>query len=201
MTAKRHATTARLTGTGSSQLRAQLDYYATPPACTQALLQAERLPNYRIWEPACGEGHIAKVLRSAGLSVTESDIVNRSDRRMRVLNFLQQKKLLAPVIITNPPFGISTKFIEHALTLRPERLIILHKLQFLASAERTKVIEECQHHYGAGLARVHVFINRVALWKNGQPQKNGMLSFAWYVWERGYWGQPVINRIWVGDRP
>jgi hypothetical protein len=39
----------------------------------RALLQIERLPQNN-WEPACGNGAIAKVLRSAGRAVLSSDI-------------------------------------------------------------------------------------------------------------------------------
>jgi len=37
------------------------DYYATEPKAVELLLEQEKfLP--KIWEPACGEGHISKVL-------------------------------------------------------------------------------------------------------------------------------------------
>ena len=37
------------------------DYYATEPKATELLLDLETF-NHEIWEPACGEGHISKVL-------------------------------------------------------------------------------------------------------------------------------------------
>lgn len=36
------------------------DYYATEPKAVEMLLNAERF-NPRIWECACGEGHISEV--------------------------------------------------------------------------------------------------------------------------------------------
>ena len=51
------------------------DLYETPPEATRALLQVERLP-HRIWEPACGPGAIARVLRDAGHAVVATDLVD-----------------------------------------------------------------------------------------------------------------------------
>jgi hypothetical protein len=41
------------------------DCYPTPPVATTALIAIERLPSI-IWEPAVGQGHIAKVLQGVG---------------------------------------------------------------------------------------------------------------------------------------
>ena len=46
--------------------RAAYEFYPTPPEATLALLSAETFDG-SIWEPACGEGHIAKVLTSCWL--------------------------------------------------------------------------------------------------------------------------------------
>jgi len=37
------------------------DFYPTPKEATQALLDREEFEG-NIWEPACGEGHMSKVL-------------------------------------------------------------------------------------------------------------------------------------------
>lgn len=190
-----HATTARLTGTGSASEREKDDFYATPSPCTFALLKAEPITG-PIWEPACGQGHISKVLEASGHEVISTDLVDRGFGISRV-DFLMEPNLLAPTIITNPPFGISTEFVEHALQLGCRKLCILHKLQFLAGAGRSRIIDHGFENFGAGLARVHVFTNRVSLWKDGTPTTGGMLSFAWYIWERGHRTPPIINRIVV----
>ena len=40
------------------------DFYPTPPDVTHALMKFLKLPseNYTIWEPACGDGSMSKVL-------------------------------------------------------------------------------------------------------------------------------------------
>ena len=41
--------------------RQQYDYYATEPRATELLLENETF-SHEVWEPACGEGHMSKVL-------------------------------------------------------------------------------------------------------------------------------------------
>ena len=43
------------------------DYYATEPRAVELLLEQESFSEL-IWEPACGEGHISKVLEEHGHS-------------------------------------------------------------------------------------------------------------------------------------
>ena len=45
--------------------RQQHDYYATEPKAMELLLAEEQFSPV-IWEPACGEGHISKVLQAHG---------------------------------------------------------------------------------------------------------------------------------------
>ena len=44
------------------------DYYATEPYATELLLQQEKFSDI-VWEPACGGGHISKVLEEHGYDV------------------------------------------------------------------------------------------------------------------------------------
>ena len=52
------------------------DYYATEPKATELLLELEQFSPY-IWEPACGEGHISKVLEEHGHTVVSTDLIDR----------------------------------------------------------------------------------------------------------------------------
>ena len=45
--------------------REAFDYYATDPKAVEMLLELEQFAPV-IWEPACGEGHISKVLQAHG---------------------------------------------------------------------------------------------------------------------------------------
>ena len=66
------------------------DLYETPEVATLALLRAEPLPP-TILEPACGRGAISKVLRSAGHTVIENDIVDYGQGQDSVQDFLNFK--------------------------------------------------------------------------------------------------------------
>lgn len=56
--------------------RESMDYYATDPDAVEMLLDMEEF-NHHIWEPACGEGHISKVLEQHGHAVKSTDLVFR----------------------------------------------------------------------------------------------------------------------------
>ena len=48
------------------------EFYPTPPEAVRALLSVETFDG-SIWEPACGEGAIAKVLLAAGFDTVSTD--------------------------------------------------------------------------------------------------------------------------------
>jgi hypothetical protein len=133
------------------------DLYSTPPCATEALLRVERLP-HRVWEPAAGRGAIVSVLRAHGHTVATNDIIDYGCPLDSVADFL--KVTQAPVgvdcVIINPPFQIIAQFAAHALDLC-SRVILLARLAFLESERRTDILEH------RGLARVHVFRNRLPM--------------------------------------
>lgn len=192
-------TTARLIGAGPKAKRAVHDFYATPPECTEALIRAESGLLLRpIVEPCCGKGHISRVLRHHGAEVESSDLIPRGYGRSRVDFLKVRKPLVCKAVVTNPPFSLAADMVRHAMHLRAEKIAMLLKLQFLETAQRADLIEQCWEAHGYALVRVHVFVNRVALWRNGIPCKGGMLALGWYVWEKASSPQPTfLNRIEV----
>ena len=56
--------------------RAKHDYYATPPEAVEELLKVEKFTK-KVWECACGEGHISKVLKAHGYEVISTDLIDR----------------------------------------------------------------------------------------------------------------------------
>lgn len=97
--------------------RAAYDFYPTPPEATLALLSAETFDG-SVWEPACGEGHIAKVLTGRGHEVIATDLVDHGFG-LPGRDFLAQREPLAKHIITNPPYGrgLGDAFCRHAIAL------------------------------------------------------------------------------------
>jgi hypothetical protein len=173
------------------------DLYETPAAAIEALLAVEKnLPRW-IWEPAAGRGAIATVLRDRGHAVIASDILDYGFPLHFVGNFLLQTR--APVdcdaIVTNPPYQIATEFTRHALDLVPHVYLLL-RLAFLESSRRTDILER------RGLARVHVFRNRLPMlhrhgWSGNRA--SSAIPLAWFCWSRNHVDPATINRIsWRG---
>jgi hypothetical protein len=52
------------------------DFYPTPPEAVRALLSVETFTG-SVWEPACGDGAISKVLIEAGFEVVSTDLIDR----------------------------------------------------------------------------------------------------------------------------
>jgi hypothetical protein len=105
---------------GQSRLREPFDFYATPPEAVRALLSVERFDG-SIWEPACGDGRISRVLAETGHTVVSTDLIDRGYGTGGI-DFLNQHQPRARHIVTNPPYGsgLADKFIGKALTLAPQ---------------------------------------------------------------------------------
>ncbi len=95
------------------------DWYPTWPGATRALLSVERFDG-AIWEPACGEGDMSKVLEAAGYDVISSDLIDRGYGEGG-RDFLMEWQPRAPNIVTNPPFRWAIEFTDRALQLTEPR--------------------------------------------------------------------------------
>lgn len=167
--------------------RPKNDFYRTPTEATLALLAKEKFTN-SVWESACGDGAISKVLLKKEFKVVSTDIEPRGFGDQ--LDFFFAPALLAPTIITNPPFYLAQQFAERALALGCEKLALFEKLAFLEGQERSLFLEKSH------LKRVWVFSYRLTLTRGDEVYDNGgMISFAWYIWERGYRGETQVGWI------
>ena len=117
------------------------EFYPTPPEATRALLSVERFEG-SIWEPACGEGAIAKELIAAGHTVVSTDLIEYGFGIPRV-DFLKEIRPRARHIVTNPPYGsgLADAFIEQSLHFAAETggtVAMLLNLASLAHRTRTR---------------------------------------------------------------
>lgn len=87
--------------------RVPYDFYPTPPEGTRALLSVERFAG-SIWEPACGNGAISKVLLAAGYNVVSTDLIHRGFGTGGI-NFLTQTSTRGRNIITNRPTAADSR--------------------------------------------------------------------------------------------
>ena len=118
--------------------REAFDYYATDPRAVEMLLEPEQFSPV-IWEPACGEGHISKVLQAHGYEVISTDLIYRGFGDPEPLDFL--KEMLDDFegdIITNPPYSMGLEFVQRALeSVRPGgKVAMFLKVQFLEGQKR-----------------------------------------------------------------
>lgn len=170
---------------GTSEGRPEHDFYPTPPEATEALLAVEKFEG-TIWEPACGDGAISKVLIQHGHEVISTDLIDRG-YGTSPHDFLTSTRTAAN-IITNPPFKLAEQFTEHAMQATTGKVAMLCKLQWLEGGKRKTMFERLP------LKKVYVFSKRLSMTRNGIPMKNsGMIAFAWYVFQHRYDGQPQLG--------
>lgn len=183
-----------LAGTSQSRDRVKDDYYATPYIATKMLLDKIELSG-SILEPACGEGHISKLLidKYPNSEVVSTDLINRG-YGVGGIDFLTNAfDRTFDNIITNPPFKYAKEFIERALELSNLKVIMFCKIQLLEGIERKKMFENTP------LKTVYVFSKRVNPLRNGsEVDEKGKkwastMCFAWFIWEKGYEGSPMIK--------
>lgn len=145
----------------------------------------------RVWEPACGDGAISGQFLRAGHQVVETDLVPRGVGSR--LDFFAARDLLAEDIATNPPFNVAPAFIEHALSLRPRKVLMLLPIGFLQAVtdpQRSLIWG------GRGLCRVWVSWRRIPFLRGGWDAGNGggpVHKHALFVWEPGFASDPVLK--------
>jgi hypothetical protein len=158
------------------------EYYPTPPEATRALLSVESFDG-PIWEPACGEGAIAKVLTDHGHAVVSTDLYAYGFGESGV-DFLRQREHQAKHIITNPPYGngLADRFLRHALTLAEQtggKVAMLLNLASLCHPVRTAEWQS------APPARLYA-IDDIVCWPHGEygppPVYFTKHRYVWAVW-------------------
>ena len=173
--------------------REENDYYATDPKAMELLLAEEEFAPL-IWEPACGERHLAKVLEKHGHHVLSTDLIYRGFGAREPINFLQNEiKHFNGDIITNPPYRYAAEFVEKALeTIEDKKKVAMFlKLTFLEGKKRRKLFEKNSPKV------IYVSSLRLLCAKNGDFQKctSAAVAYAWFVWEKGFRGDPIVKWI------
>jgi hypothetical protein len=166
------------------------DYYPTPPWATRALLgllDDQYGPLGRVWEPACGGGHMAEVLREAGHDVLATDLFDHGyvGRDGELTDFLSPKAAaLGPVdwVITNPPFKLADQFVQVGLERAGEGVAVLCRLQFLEGVKRSG-LHFGGNEVGDGLSILAPFCERVAMVRGRyDPGASTNMAYAWFIY-------------------
>lgn len=173
--------------------RVENDYYATHPSALEKLLEVESFSK-DVWEPACGEGHLSEVLRIRGYNVLSTDLVDRGYKYLdSTLDFLTYTGIEADMdIITNPPYKFACEFTRKCISaVTPgHKIAMFLKLTFLETKERWQLFQESPP------KTIYVFSSRQRCGRNGVFHKgDNAVAYAWFVWEKGFQGKPIIEWI------
>lgn len=188
----------RLTAGGKKENRRNLDFYPTPADVTFALMDFlndsnifKANTNKTVWEPACGNGAMANIIRSYHHTVFCSDIAIECDingiqfpQGNSNTDFLSESVDYSPVdaIITNPPFNLSVQFIEKALSISPIVCMLL-KSQYWHAKNRYALFEKHTPAYVLPLTWRPDFLEHER--KAGEKKGAPTMEVAWSVWIKG----------------
>jgi hypothetical protein len=120
----------------SEKEREKNDYYATDPSSLEKYLEALKRDHItldiNIWECACGEGHLSKLLEQKGFNVKSTDLIDRGYGEGGI-DFINTQTKWGGYILTNPPYKYAKEFVEHSLELinEGEYVIMFLKIQLM----------------------------------------------------------------------
>ena len=153
------------------------DFFPTPRWATHALIDNEKF-NGDIWECACGDGAMARVLSQACRRVYSSDLYERGFGEGGK-DFLEAAQK-ADNIVTNPPFNSAEGFVRAGVKAARRKFALLLRLAFLEGANRANTI-----FMQSPPARVWVFSERITFYPSGvSPKGSGTTAYAWFVWDK-----------------
>ena len=187
-------------GVNPNVKRQEEDFYATEPKALELFLEKLKEDGLKIdenvWECACGQGHLAKVLESYGYNVRATDLIDRGyglggsdfldDYGMPLYKWIGD-------ILTNPPFNLAEKFVERAMDILKDgnKLFLFLKIQFLEGQKRKELFKKYPPKY------VYCYSARQKCARDGEFEKYTATTqfYAWYVWEKGFTGETIIRWI------
>lgn len=162
------------------------DFFPTPTWATHALMDNERFVG-DVWECACGDGAMSKVIEDTGNSVVSSDLFDRGFGEVGV-DFLEADRK-AQNIITNPPYNSAQGFVERASKQAGDKFALLLRLAFLEGATRANTIFN-----DVPPSRVWVFSERITFYPKGAKRSgSGTTAYAWFVWDKSHFGSTELN--------
>lgn len=161
------------------------DFYPTPPEVTVALLEVETFVG-SIWEPACGDGTMARLLATKGNKVAGSDLNPRGYGTKADFLAIRPRPMQNTSIVTNPPFGkVAQQFIEHGLAFQPRKMALILKSSYWHADTRHDLYERCQP------ARIYKLTWRPDFLGLGRPT----MEVMWCVWDRDHVGETTHHLL------
>lgn len=164
------------------------DFFPTPAWATHALIDNEKFDG-DIWECACGDGSMSRVLELTGQQVRSSDLHKRGFGEAGV-DFLSASQA-TDNIVTNPPYNSAEGFVRAGTKLAKRKFALLLRLAFLEGANRANTIFS-----QTPPSRVWVFSERITFYPAGAEVKgSGTTAYAWFVWDQD--SAPATELRWL----
>ncbi|MFB0874603.1 MULTISPECIES: hypothetical protein [unclassified Sphingobium] len=202
-----------------------LDYFPTPPFATRALcefLEANVtgcLKRRSVWEPACGELHMARPLAEYFGTVRASDVHPYGGHEVTDFLFFGHGEPQTDWVITNPPFRLAEAFVDTARKVARGGVAMLLRSAWLEGEERlANLFSKTPPDYVLQFAeRVVMLEGRLIRKGAADPfaekpgtRASSATSYVWVIWlaeggradTRLRWIAPCFERLErVGDYP
>ncbi|MER8604791.1 SAM-dependent methyltransferase [Mesorhizobium sp. M0114] len=168
-----------------TEAKDSLDDFPTPPWATRALIEhvigsPPDLKTMSCLEPACGVGHMAKVLREYFGTVDASDIHGYGYGKTRDFTVGPIAADSFDWVITNPPFRLAEEFVLRALSIASSGVAILVRTVFIESVGRYERL-----FVPRPPSEFAQFTERVAMVKGRLDRKASTATgYCWLVWRK-----------------
>lgn len=171
------------------------DDFPTPPWATRALLEYAigpvGLDQLTCLEPACGAGHMVKVLEEYFKEVRYADAHNYGTAPIRDFLSFPYETNAVDWVITNPPFRLAEEFVIRALDVSRIGVAVLVRTVFLESVGRYNRL-----FMNDPPAKFAQFVERVPMVKGRLDQKaTTATGYAWLIWENDVREQTKV--VWI----
>lgn len=182
----------------------RLEFFPTPPWAARAgaeLITRLDPDAVSVWEPCCGQGHMAHGLGDYFERVVATDIHDHGwPGQAGVFDLFDGRfnDLIRPDwIITNPPFGKAAEIVELGLRRARRGVAILARASLLEGAGRFGLM------FGDNPLLVFApFIERVPMQLGGwDPKGSTATAYAWFIWVTPAFRAELEDRCEAGFHP
>ncbi|MSO70981.1 MAG: SAM-dependent methyltransferase [Alphaproteobacteria bacterium] len=180
-----------------TEARDSPDDFPTPPWATRALIEHVLAPRHDLstkscLEPACGAGHMARVLKEYFDTVSCSDAHDYGYGPIRDFLTFPFAMNSSDWVITNPPFRLGEEFVIRALKVAREGVAILARTVFIESVGRYRNLFERMPP-----TKFAQFTERVPMVRGRLDRKaTTATGYAWMIWEKELGGS-MPQLMWV----
>ena len=173
------------------------DDFPTPPWATRALIEYVIEDKYALrsqscLEPACGAGHMARVLKEYFGDVQCADAFQYGYAAVRDFLTYPYETNAVDWVITNPPFRLAEDFALRALRVARKGVAILARTVFLESVGRYEGIFR-----DTPPSKFAQFVERVPIVRGRLDVKaTTATGYAWLLWDKETTSNAPIL-VWV----